>query len=305
MKKRTVVALSLLLSLSLSGCGQKPVTSVDNPDLRYTKMYTEYSDKEFWNDAYKKIPTVSMADIKSGNYDNSYVLFDAYYLYSEGNSIISVALPEGDGNFRSETFVASDHCYGYKTVDSLNQGHSVKLCLYIDDKAHINGYFYGLKDLGSQSEFDAAAFVKERQKEFEERRQASNEAASSAESETNKVSDNPLMNIDIQTENVWTGDKSKIIGARAFIQISKSEMENITPEQYIEFAKSKIDGSGYNWFTIMFEDGTGIVFAGCYTPLADYGNLDSEGCIAEPGAIGYVEISGDTCSYTDASEVTE
>ncbi len=37
--------------------------------------------------------------------------------------------------------------------------------------------------------------------------------------------------------------------------------------------------SGYNWFTIICDDGTGINFVGSNTNVIEYGKLDDEGRI--------------------------
>lgn len=81
------------------------------------------------------------------------------------------------------------------------------------------------------------------------------------------------------------------------MSISKAEMKNITQEQYSEFVSSKVSDSGYNWFTILFEDGTGITFAGCDTIFQDYGTMDEEGCISE--LIGHIELKDGVYTYTE------
>ncbi len=116
--------------------------------------------------------------------------------------------------------------------------------------------------------------------------------------EAKPESDNPLMNIEIRIEDVVNGAKTEKIGEWAEIQIRKETLKGITQEQFIEFCNEVVKDSGYNWFTISCEDGTGIQFAGSISYVSTYGNLDNEGCIAE--SIGTITLQEDgTYSYTE------
>lgn len=111
-------------------------------------------------------------------------------------------------------------------------------------------------------------------------------------------SDNPLMNADVQVGDVMNGTKTEKIGEWAEIRISKEVLKNVTQEQYAEFCESVVKDSGYNWFTITCEDGTGIQFAGSVYIVATYGKLDNEGCITETTGTIMLESDG-TYSYTE------
>ena len=118
--------------------------------------------------------------------------------------------------------------------------------------------------------------------------------------EAKQESDNPLMNAEIQIGDVLDGTKSEKLGEWAEIQISKETLKEITQEQFLEFCNDIVKDSGYNWFTISFEDRTGIQFAGSIPYVATYGNLDNEGCITE--SIGTIMVQEDgRYSYTEAS----
>ena len=110
-------------------------------------------------------------------------------------------------------------------------------------------------------------------------------------------SDNPLMNADLNTGTVYSGDKSKVLGSYGYINISKAVLKNITEEQFEEFAQEKVkDNPWYNWVSIICEDGTGICFSGSDIYYPSYGKLDTDGAITD----GYGDITWDfdANSYT-------
>lgn len=109
--------------------------------------------------------------------------------------------------------------------------------------------------------------------------------------EAKPESDNPLMNAKIQIADVMNGTKNEKLGEWAEIKISKSVLEAITQEQFSEFCNDIVNESGYNWFTISCEDGTGIQFAGSIPYVSTYGSLDNEGCIAE--SMGTIMVQED------------
>lgn len=109
-------------------------------------------------------------------------------------------------------------------------------------------------------------------------------------------SSNPLLNAQVVTAPVKSGDNSKTLGTYAYISISKAILKAVTLEQFTEFAQTVVDNSGYNWFSIICEDGTGICFSGSDIYYPSYGKLDTDGAITD----GYGDITWDfnTNSYT-------
>lgn len=109
-------------------------------------------------------------------------------------------------------------------------------------------------------------------------------------------SSNPLLNAKISTAPVKSGDNSKTLGTYAYINIAKDVLKTVTLEQFTEFAQTVVDNSGYNWFSIICEDGTGICFSSCDIYYPSYGKLDTDGAITD----GYGDITWDfgTNSYT-------
>lgn len=115
-------------------------------------------------------------------------------------------------------------------------------------------------------------------------------------SESASDSFNPLLNAQVVTAPVKSGDNSKTLGTYAYISISKDILKSVTLEQFTEFAQTVVDNSGYNWFSIICEDGTGICFSGSDIYYPSYGKLDTDGAITD----GYGDITWDfdTNSYT-------
>jgi hypothetical protein len=98
---------------------------------------------------------------------------------------------------------------------------------------------------------------------------------------TEIISDNILMQADFKIDDVMTGDGKKKIGEYGYVEITKEQLESITMEEYDEFCNERVDGSGYNWVTIVCDDGTGICFAGATIDGATYCKLDYEMAIEE------------------------
>lgn len=105
---------------------------------------------------------------------------------------------------------------------------------------------------------------------------------------------NFLLDYDVKTADVKSGS-GDVIGQRAYISVLKSKFETVTEENYKEFVESVVKDSGYNWFTIKCDDGTGVCFPGSMYHVGDYGKLDDEGAILESyGTITLNENNGYT-----------
>lgn len=99
---------------------------------------------------------------------------------------------------------------------------------------------------------------------------------------------NSVLNSDkIKVYTVLNGSGNAVIGERAEIIVSKASIKELSPEEFNDFLENEISGSGYNWFTIDFNDGTGIVFTGCDIELPIFGKIGDEGMLQE--TIGYIE----------------
>lgn len=124
------------------------------------------------------------------------------------------------------------------------------------------------------------------------------EANEEAEQEAPEETGNPLMDAEIQVHDVMNGSGTEKIGERAEVNISKAVLETVTDEQFSEFCNEVVGGSGYNWFTIVCDDGTGIVFNSSIVSNATYGEIDNEGVITT--ALGYLLLEDGAYTYTEA-----
>ena len=106
-----------------------------------------------------------------------------------------------------------------------------------------------------------------------------------------KKTGNILIDAEFKIANVMNGTRTEKIGEYGYINITKEELKTVTEEQYKEFATTKVKDSGYNWVSIICDDGPGICFTGSMYYLGTYGNLDNEGCITE--GIGNITLQSD------------
>ncbi len=105
---------------------------------------------------------------------------------------------------------------------------------------------------------------------------------------TETISDNPLIAAELHTRLVLNGSNTDVIGECAYIKISKSDLKEITVDEYKEFCETVVDRSIYNWISVICDDGTGIQFSGSQYIFASYGTINYEGCIMqEDGIIHY------------------
>ena len=86
------------------------------------------------------------------------------------------------------------------------------------------------------------------------------------------------------------------IGERATAWVDAAGLANISEAQFSEFVAARVEGQPYSWFTLDLNDGTGIVFNGCGTIVADYGYLDDVGRVEE--SLGTVTLEESGYTYT-------
>lgn len=92
---------------------------------------------------------------------------------------------------------------------------------------------------------------------------------------SDSASSNPLMESEFFTADVMNGFGTEKIGEWGYIEVTKSDMSNVTGDQITEFCKNKCDNSDLNWIGIIFEDGTGLhITPGSWFVQMDYGTID-------------------------------
>lgn len=97
---------------------------------------------------------------------------------------------------------------------------------------------------------------------------------------------NILLDAELNVADVMNGLNTEKIGEYAYISVKKSEALELSMEEYDAFCINVVKDSGYNWVTIIFDDGTGLQFQGSLYTVATYGTLDNDDCIEE--SIGMV-----------------
>ena len=82
-----------------------------------------------------------------------------------------------------------------------------------------------------------------------------------------------------------------LAGQRAYNSVLKSQLTHLTADNFAEFAETAVKDSGYNYFTIKCDDGTGIVFDGSDVTVPVYGTLDDDGRVSDTA--GFIKQGAD------------
>ena len=111
---------------------------------------------------------------------------------------------------------------------------------------------------------------------------------------------NPLKHAKVITAEYT--DASGNTGQRATISVNKNTLTKVTEKQFASFYEKTVANSGYVLFTILCNDGTGIVFqsspqsnADGTSTIASYGYLDENGNVTE--SFGQILLDGDSYKY--------
>lgn len=92
---------------------------------------------------------------------------------------------------------------------------------------------------------------------------------------------NDLMDYELTVKDVMNGAGDTVIGQYAYIRPTAKQLEEMTAEHLREFAENRVEGSGYNWVSIIVTGGNGICFPGSDITFAEYGKLDKDGSLLE------------------------
>lgn len=106
------------------------------------------------------------------------------------------------------------------------------------------------------------------------------------------VKHNDLMDYELTVKDVMNGTGDAVIGQYAYIRITADQLEEMTADNLKEFADSVVDGSGYNWVSIMTSSGVGICFSGSDVSSAMYGELDADGSILNASGVWTRDADG-------------
>lgn len=111
-----------------------------------------------------------------------------------------------------------------------------------------------------------------------------------------------ILGYPVHFADVTNGFGTDTIGERAYVEISKNELKNMSEEEYSELC-TYVESLDNNWFTVVCDDGTGLVFTGCSSIIVTYGQLDDSGRIDV--SIGDISNSGGSITYTESQAVSE
>ena len=100
---------------------------------------------------------------------------------------------------------------------------------------------------------------------------------------------------------------------RVFISVSKEDALSSSAEDYATFLAERVERSKnldlYTSYTLLFDDGTGIIYYGCDPINSEYGTIDAEGseildplgtiCPNDDGTYTYIDFSEDSNADND------
>ena len=92
---------------------------------------------------------------------------------------------------------------------------------------------------------------------------------------------NDLMDYELTVKDVMNGTGDAVIGQCAYIRVSEKQLKEMTADHLREFAENRVEGSGYNWVSIITSSGNGICFTGSNTIIASYGKLGEDGILED------------------------
>lgn len=243
------------------------------------EQFSFNTEGELWDYLESVYPIVTANDVGSGNYTGQYVIVDSVARNVTVSSYDYVScdmyFPSSNGDVTSKhwaCFFGNDDLKEYGCISgqqylaNMQDDQSFRVCYRVNS----DNSFGPMNMLAIKLLEDPAINTPEN--------------SNSADSTGGR-----LENATIFTADIFNGSGTEVIGQRAYIILPKSALKEITESEYSVFLDSKVKDSGYNWFSIICDDGTGIVFNGCFTGVGTYGNMDQEGAVVE--AIGYITLT--------------
>lgn len=295
----SVVSVSLLIAGCTSSdtsstinatVNNAAVTEASKPNINLKTDFFD-SDESFWECAINEYST-DFQQIRDGNIKFQYVVVDgiiASCKYTDNGKVkLVVGYQMGDGSYQFfEDYVdttKSSIRYGADLFNTLLTNDTVRVCVWVINSDFLDyGNLVAIQKTGHTDNFVQEYIAN-----------AESESVTDQSSNSNST-DSRLKNATIFTADVYNGTSTEVIGQRAYIILPKDALKEITAEGYSQFVSSAVKDSGYNWFSIICDDGTGINFAGCSSAFATYGEMDSEGSITDP--IGYISLTEDGYVY--------
>lgn len=250
------------------------------------------SESSFWECASEKYST-EFQDVRDGNIKFQYAVVDGIIANcsstGDGKVKIVVGYQMGDESYQffedSINVENSDIRYGKELLNTLVTNDTVRVCVWVVNSDFLDyGNLVAIQKTGHIDNF-VQNYISESE-------------SKTKHDQLSDSADSRLKNASVFTADVYNGSSTEAIGQRAYIILTKSDLQEITAEGYSQFVSSVVKDSGYNWFSIICDDGTGINFAGSSSAFATYGKLDNEGGIIEP--IGYITLTENGYTYENA-----
>lgn len=126
----------------------------------------------------------------------------------------------------------------------------------------------------------------------------------SSVSEETLASSNPLLNLNVE-EVDYEDFNSGVTLKRAYVKIPHDQWDMCSDEEIAAFFENRISESDATYFTIDFEDETGLYFPGCSRYDALEGTLDKDGRVDDAETQITVETDGTLTKKDPAPVETE
>lgn len=126
----------------------------------------------------------------------------------------------------------------------------------------------------------------------------------SSVSEEAPESSNPLLNLKVEEVDYEDSD-SGVTLKRAYVKIPHDKWDALSDDEIVEFYETCISEADVTYFTIDFEDGTGIYFPDCSRYDALEGKLDQDGRVETAEQQITVETDGSLTIEDPAPVETE
>lgn len=119
------------------------------------------------------------------------------------------------------------------------------------------------------------------------------------ESELPASTGNILLDSELIVHDVMNGSGTEVIGQYAYIKISAEQLKETTSDALLEFAQNRVENSGYNWVSIVTNNGNGIIFTGSDIVFPTYGKLSEKDKELEE-TIGSLRLSDGVYTYSES-----
>jgi len=298
--KRKAALIVIAAALLLSGCGNSSSFMKKETEIQpttehiYVDALQEASNaSQFWKDAPSYLPIVKYEDILSGEFSGKYVLIDGVV------KSVQKEFPASDSLNMNILFIKPNNKYyeqpyywlhqsdapAYDDFSSTGErGDVVRMCLHVGTTFYMSDVI-GIHKTGETVDMSSVQVETEKQ----------------TDKETDiQVSLNPFLSKPESSGKVTSGS-GDVIGYYSYISMSKSEFDSVTPEQYQEFCEHvQLQSSVMNWYSVLFDDGTALLFPGCNTAIGTIGHQDGSGSVND--AISYVQLQDGQIVITDAHQ---